>query len=95
VVNSNSTDAFNPNTELPLDQLVNLPVLECPIGYFGEGGAAGSKCQQCPAGSSTREPGAANITACDGEWQATAAGLLSALTCLLATQRLQHLALQR
>ena len=82
VVNStNSTDAFNPNTELPLDQLVNLPVLECPIGYYGEGGAAGSKCQQCPAGSSTREPGAANATACDGEWQP--AGLVKALMCLL------------
>ena len=69
VVNStsNSTDAFNPDTDLPADELINLPVLECPIGYFGEGGEAGSKCQQCPAGSSTREPGAANVTSCDGE----------------------------
>ena len=69
VVNStsNSTDAFNPNTDLPLDQLVNLPVLECPIGYYGVGGEAGSKCQQCPAGSSTKAPGAANVTSCDGE----------------------------
>ncbi len=68
MVNStNNTNAFNPNTDLPLDQLINLPVLECPIGYYGEGGALGSKCQQCPAGSSTREPGASNVTACDGE----------------------------
>jgi hypothetical protein len=70
VVNStsNSTDAFNPDTNLPADALSNLPVLECPIGYFSAGGAAASKCQKCPAGSSTLESGSTNATACSGEW---------------------------
>ena len=87
VVNStNNTDAFNPNTELPLDQLVNLPVLECPIGWFGVGGDAGSKCQQCPAGSSTRESGAANSTACDGEWHRLGGGLWRHWVCCCQCQ---------
>ena len=65
VVNStsNGTDAFNPDTS----GNTTLPVLECPVGYFGLGGAADSKCELCPAGSSTQESGSSNTTSCSGE----------------------------
>lgn len=69
VVNSssNGTDAFNPDTDLPADGLVALPVLECPVGYFSAGGALGAKCQRCPAGSSTEGTGSTDASACSGE----------------------------
>jgi hypothetical protein len=71
VVNStaNSTDAFNPDTSaLNETQLASLPVLECPIGYYSSGNALlGLKCQACPVGSSTKETGRTNATACNGE----------------------------
>ena len=67
VVNStsNSTDAFNPNTT---DSGNNtLPVLECPVGYYGPGGASDSKCIACPAGTTTTAPGSSNATQCSGK----------------------------
>jgi len=66
VVNStsNGTDAFNPDTNVTPDQQANMPVLECPVGYYSTGGDAATKCQQCPAGSSTQESGSTNSTAC-------------------------------
>jgi hypothetical protein len=72
VVNSssNGTDAFNPNTDLPADEQAALSVLECPIGYYSAGGSVNNvatKCTQCPAGSSTTEPGRTSEADCNGE----------------------------
>lgn len=70
VVNStaNSTDAFNPDlTGLDNTTLSGLPVLECPVGYYGAGGAAGSKCVACPAGASTEAAGSTSASNCTGE----------------------------
>jgi hypothetical protein len=52
---------------LGADQLVALPALECPVGYFGEGGTLGAKCKPCAAGSTTDAAGAESATECDGE----------------------------
>jgi hypothetical protein len=72
VVNStsNGTDAFNPDTNLTPEELANLPVLECPVGYYGAGNEAGSKCVQCPSGSSTLEAASTSAASCSGEWAA-------------------------
>jgi len=72
VVNStsNGTDAFNPDTNLTPEELANLPVLECPVGYYGAGNGAGSKCEQCPSGSSTVEAASTSAASCSGEWSA-------------------------
>lgn len=64
----NGTDAFNINvTALNSTQRANLPVLECPIGYYGPGNSTSGKCVPCPAGSSTAEPGSTAAAACSGE----------------------------
>jgi hypothetical protein len=63
----NSTDAFNIDTTGFNDtQKVSLPVLECPVGYYGPGGALDSHCTACPAGSSTLNPGATSASDCSG-----------------------------
>jgi len=70
VVNStaNSTDAFNPDTtNSTADNLADLPVLECPVGFYGPGGAVGSKCIACPAGSTTEASGSTSSDNCTGE----------------------------
>jgi hypothetical protein len=61
-------DAFNMDTSgMGPDQLVALPVLECPVGSYGPGNASAAKCAACPAGSSTEGPGASSLTSCSGE----------------------------
>jgi hypothetical protein len=45
----------------------NLMVLECPVGYYGEGGEVGSTCTPCPCGSTTTMTGASNATECNGK----------------------------
>jgi hypothetical protein len=77
VVNStaNPTDAFTFSiVGLTNTQLVNLPVLECPIGYYSEANgtsngtaALGRKCVQCTVGSTTSEAGRFHPSQCDGE----------------------------
>lgn len=62
---ANHTDAFNPDTGgLSPTQLAQLPAIECPIGYWGEGNATAAKCQSCPIGSSTEQPGSTSAADC-------------------------------
>jgi hypothetical protein len=70
VVNStlNSTDAFNFNaTKLAAAQQALLPVLECPLGYYGLGNNVAGKCTPCPTGSTTQAPGSTNVSDCNGK----------------------------
>lgn len=70
VVNStaNSTDAFNPNTDgMSNETLVQMPVLECPIGYYGPGKSVGAECIACDVGSTTEAPGATSAAECSGK----------------------------
>lgn len=90
VVNStaNSTDAFNPNTDgMSNETLVQLPVLECPIGYYGPGKSVGAECIACAPGSSTEAPGATSADQCTGGHASLfflRAGMLSFLSGFLA-----------
>jgi hypothetical protein len=64
----NAADAFEIDVSgLNADQLVALPVLECPLGYFGEGGTLGTKCKPCADGSTTDAAGAVSAAECGGE----------------------------
>jgi hypothetical protein len=70
VVNStlNSTDAFNINASaLAAAQQALLPVLECPVSYYGLGNSTAGRCTPCPAGSTTQAPGSSSISDCNGE----------------------------
>jgi len=63
--NRNQTDAFDINTSaLNATQLASLPVLECPMGYFGQGNTTGAKCVLCTAGSTTEGSGSTTATDC-------------------------------
>jgi hypothetical protein len=69
VVSTGVTDPFNPTlTGLSDEEIAALPVLECPVGYYGPGGAVGAKCIPCGAGATTKLPGATSVDQCDGEW---------------------------
>lgn len=74
-------DAFNPDvTGLNSTQLAALSVLECPIGYYNGNFTVDGKCQACPAGSSTQQPGSTNVTDCNGECTTTTATISTELT---------------
>jgi hypothetical protein len=61
--------AFDINTaDMTDDAKANLVVLECPVGYYGVGGAVDSTCAQCPCGSTTTMAGARNDTDCNGKY---------------------------
>lgn len=65
VVGSNTSDAFNPDvTGLTLAQLAVLPVMQCPIGYYGPGNDTGAKCQRCDASTLTAGPGTGSAAEC-------------------------------
>lgn len=79
----NAADAFDIDVSgLSPEQLVALPVLECPLGYFGEGGTLGAKCKPCVAGSTTDAAGAVAATECNGE--------LCCLSCWLMAYHSVH-----
>jgi hypothetical protein len=65
---SNSSNPYAVNisglTEVDLAQ---LPVVQCPIGWYGVGNSTGAQCQACPPGSSTTGIGAAALSNCSGE----------------------------
>lgn len=66
---ANSTDGFSLDTTgMDNATLAALPVLECPVGYFGAGGSAGAKCVACPAGTSTEAAGSTSAADCKGEF---------------------------
>jgi hypothetical protein len=70
VINSSAAGlaAFAVNTSnLTAQMQASLLVLECPVGYYGLGGEAGSTCTQCPCGSTTTVTGAASEDACSGK----------------------------
>lgn len=65
---SNSTNPFNPDTTaMTADEKAALSVLECPVGFYGAGGAMDSKCIPCGTGATTKVPGAYLPTHYDGE----------------------------
>jgi hypothetical protein len=47
--------------------ILSMSVLQCPTGYWGGGDTLGAKCQRCPEGSSTKEPGSTSLADCDGK----------------------------
>jgi hypothetical protein len=60
--------AFAVNTAILTAQMqASLVVLECPVGYYGVGGAVDSTCTQCPCGSTTTVTGATSEGACTGK----------------------------
>lgn len=70
VVNSSATGlaAFAVNTTgMTLQAQAGLVVLECPVGYYGDGGEVGSTCTQCPCGSTTTVTGAIDAANCTGK----------------------------
>jgi hypothetical protein len=70
VVNSSAAGlaAFALNTAGMSDLAqVSLVVLECPVGYYGDGAEIGSTCTQCPCGSTTTFTGATDAANCTGK----------------------------
>jgi hypothetical protein len=62
---------WNPDVSLESNQtvLALLPVLPCPTGYYGVGGALASKCVPCANGFTTAGPGSSADIACTSEYQ--------------------------
>lgn len=61
------SDAFDVDTtSMNTTELAALPVLQCPVGWFGAGNTTGAKCERCD-GTSTLEAGASSAEACSGE----------------------------
>lgn len=68
VGNSSDGTGFLADTStLTADVAVSLPVLQCPLGYYGAGGSLGAVCTRCPLGSTTEDVGATSATQCSGE----------------------------
>jgi len=64
----NASDGFITDTSGLADaDAAALPVLECPIGYYGAGLTVRSTCALCPIGSMTEEPGRTSIEQCSSE----------------------------
>jgi hypothetical protein len=68
VGNSSDGTGFLENTSsLTAEVAASLPVLQCPLGYYGAGGSLGAVCTRCPLGSTTEEVGATNSSRCSSE----------------------------
>lgn len=64
-------DVFNSDlTGLSQQQIIDLTVLQCPIGYWGGGDTLAAQCTKCPDGATTKEPGSLTIDDCNGESRA-------------------------
>lgn len=90
VVNSSATGLamFAIDTSnIALQVQATLPVLECPIGYYGVGGETGSTCTPCPCGSTTTVAGAKNETECSGKYCYTSTDACMPWRAVLAMQR--------
>ncbi|KAF6257767.1 hypothetical protein COO60DRAFT_1460997 [Scenedesmus sp. NREL 46B-D3] len=62
----NDTNAWAPATSgMSPTEKAELPVLPCPVGYYGTGGQLDSKCDTCGPGTSTAGEGSISSSACN------------------------------
>lgn len=55
-------------------EILAMDVLQCPPGYYSSGNRLDAVCRKCPGSSTTKDPGATDISQCDGEHAGGAAG---------------------